>query len=209
MANGSLLVPRTCDRAAAVFASWCAPPSSAPPRPINLGSSARLRSPGGLTAGQAKTGASPGACFPSASSSGAALIRACRTPDNPASTFRGPLEADRCKPDSSSPIDPPRPCGFSPDLRAVTSATWCDHRIACQLVAHRPLAAAEHSPERSFAFVRRSSSADRHESAPPGVPLALRTQRSWDFTLRSFAPAGQFRQRIVRTGEGPPVVCPH
>jgi hypothetical protein len=147
--------------------------------------------------------------FPFSVSQRRCAIRVCRTPDNPASTLREPLEADRCRPDSSIAFASPRPCGFSPDLRAVTSATWCDHRIACQLVAHRPLAAAEHSPERSFAFVRRSSSADRHESAPPGVPLALRTQRSWDFTLRSFAPAGQFRQRIVRTGEGPPVVSPH
>jgi hypothetical protein len=62
------------------------------------------------------------------------------------------------------------------------------HRLP--LLAFRwPPAAAKHSPARSLS--RRSSFA-AGGSAPPGVPCCTRTQRSWDFTLRSFAPAGQF-----------------
>lgn len=36
----------------------------------------------------------------------------------------------------------------------------------------------------------------------------MRTQRSWDFTLRSFSPAGQFRHLRFRMAGGPRVVHP-
>lgn len=68
--------------------------------------------------------ASPGAWFPSAFAGGAAPARDCHVPSDPASTF----------PASGGPVGvrpiPPRriagrPCGFSPDQRALTSrAIW-------------------------------------------------------------------------------------
>lgn len=133
-------MPRTCDRPGR-FRPCCAPPSSAPPRTITHGSSARLRSPGGFTAGQAKAGASHGALLPSAYSGGAALVRMCRIPNDPTSTFGG-READRCETDSSAFIESATSLWFfawpmNPDKRDLVSSP---HRLSirkCPLAARR------------------------------------------------------------------------
>lgn len=146
--------------------------------------------------GQAKAGASHGARFPSASSGGAALSGDAIFPDDPATVLR---RTEAVGSTSVSRAESPR---FHPLTPAV-------FRLAYQVVTFCPVIFRLFAARRG-AFAGASLSARRSSPRAAGLRrlagFFFRRQRSWDSTLRSFAPAGQFRD-VFRRG-GPRVVLP-